>query len=286
MFKPLLLAGALALSAVLPASAQTSHGPATPRPEPVQVMVVGAFHFDNPGQDLNNMQVDPVTTPQKQAELRAVAQGLARFRPTAVALERVARDPATLLDQVYPSFRPEMLLTEADERYQIGYRLARQEGLDRVYAIDEQPAEGGRDYFPFGPVQEWFTAHGRTAEFEAMNARVAAYTAEQSERQKHETLGQLLAEDSSPDHPIGGNMDLYYGLMKFGDGVSQPGAELNAGWYERNAKIFTKLMSVARPGDRIVVIFGSGHAYWLRHFVQNTPGFELVEAPPYLNPEP
>ncbi len=249
-------------------------------------MIVGSFHFDNPGQDLNNVAVDPVTTPQKQAELAAVAQGLRRFRPTAVALERVAADKATLVDQVYPSFQPSMLLTEADERYQIGYRLANLEGLSRVYAIDEQSEEGGRDYFPFDKVQTWFTAHHREADFAALNAPIAAHAAELSERQRRETLGQLLAESSSPDHPIAGNMALYYGLLKFGDGAEQPGAELNAAWYERNAKIFTKLMAVARPGDRIVVVFGAGHSYWLRHFVQNTPGFQLVEASPYLNPAP
>ena len=38
-------------------------------PEPVEVMVLGTYHFDNPGQDLHNARIDPVTTPQKQAEL-------------------------------------------------------------------------------------------------------------------------------------------------------------------------------------------------------------------------
>lgn len=283
MFRTLVVASALAVACFAPAAASAQSAQATTAPEPIQVMIVGSSHFDNPGLDLNNVVVDPVTTPAKQSELAAVAEGLRRFHPTAVALERVAEDKTTLLDQVYPSFQPSMLLTNADERYQIAYRLANLEGLSRVYAIDERPEEGGRDYFPFDKVQAWFTARHREAEFETLNAPAAAYAADLSERQKHETLGQLLAEDSSPDHPIGGNMALYYGLLKFGDGAEQPGAELNAAWYERNAKIFTKLMTVARPGDRIVVVFGAGHAYWLRHFVQNTPGFQLVEAVPYLD---
>lgn len=71
-------------------------------------------------------------------------------------------------------------------------------------------------------------------------------------------------------------------MLGFGDALSQPGAELNAGWYERNAKIFAKLMMVAKPGDRIVIVYGAGHAYWLRHFIENTPGFQLVDPAPYL----
>ncbi len=276
MLKIIALAAALAL----PSAAKAQTG--TPAPEPIQIMIVGTFHFDNPGQDINNVAIDPVTTPTKQAELAAVAEGLRRFHPTAIAVERIATDNATLLDQRYPAFTPADLLTNADERAQIGYRLANVEGLTRVYAIDEQPSDGERDYFPFDRVMAWITAHHQEAEFTALNAPVAAYVVDLSTRQRTETLGGLLAETNRPDHPINGNMDLYYGLLKFGDAVDQPGAELNAGWYERNAKIFAKLMLTAKPGDRIVVVYGAGHAYWLRHFVHNTPGFVLVDSVPYL----
>ncbi|HZR06384.1 MAG TPA: DUF5694 domain-containing protein [Candidatus Udaeobacter sp.] len=50
----------------------------------------------------------------------------------------------------------------------------------------------------------------------------------------------------------------------------------------RNAKIFARLTRIAKPGDRILVTFGAGHCYWLRHLVRNTPGFVLVEANDYL----
>ena len=264
MLKALALIAALAVpSAALAQTAST--------PTPIQVMIIGTFHFDNPGQDLNNVEIDPVTTPAKQAELAA-----------AVAVEREAADPATLLDHRYPAFTPAMLQTIADERYQVGYRLAHNEGLERVYAIDEQGGEGRRDYFPFDKVSDWFTAHHREAEFAALNVQITDYTADLAARQRTETLGALLYDTNRPDHPVHGSLDFYYSLLAFGDGVEQPGAELNAGWYERNARIFVKLMTVARPGDRIVVVYGAGHAYWLRHFVQNTPGFELVDPLPYL----
>ena len=85
----------------------------------------------------------------KKIVLAAVALALARFGPTAVAVERVAVDQATLLDHRWPQHAPEALLTNPDERVQIGYRLAVAAGVERVYAIDEQPEEGeALDYFP------------------------------------------------------------------------------------------------------------------------------------------
>jgi Family of unknown function (DUF5694) len=67
-----------------------------------------------------------------------------------------------------------------------------------------------------------------------------------------------------------------------GNDKSRPDAELNAGWYQRNAKIFAKLSLVAKPGDRILVLFGYGHNYWLRHFVNQMPGYKLVDVVPNL----
>lgn len=251
-------------------------------PVPVQVMVVGTYHFDNPGQDLHNARVDPVTTPEKQAQLAALAERLAEFRPTAIALERVAADPTTLADQHFANFQPADLLTDADERVQIGYRLAALAQVDRVLAIDEQSET--RDYFPVGPLMTWLEANQQQEAFDRLNAPVAAAVAELERRQNEDTIGAILADMNRRDHPVFGDgaQSFYYRMLAFGDGAEQPGAALNAGWYERNARIFAKLMHAARPGDRIIVVFGSGHNYWLRHFIEVTPGFELVDAGPYL----
>lgn len=274
MLKVLALAAALLAGAPLAAHAQT--------PEPIRVMVVGAFHFDNPGQDLNNAVIDPVTTLAKQAELARVAEDLARFQPTVVAVERIAPDTATMADPRFPEFTPAMLTSNADERYQIGYRLAALTEVSRVYAIDEQPGEGERDYFPFDRVAAWAGAHGQEAALGALIQEPAVFTSQMEADQRTHSIGWMLRDINRPDHAFNGTVGFYYRLLGYGDGADQPGAELNAGWYERNAKIFAKLMTVVRPGDRIVVVYGAGHLYWLKHFIANTPGYELVEANDYL----
>ena len=35
-------------------------------------------------------------------------------------------------------------------------------------------------------------------------------------------------------------------------------------------------------GDRIIVVYGAGHSYWLRNLVKQMPGYKLVEATDYL----
>ena len=272
-----LLAALAAL--VLPAAAMAQ----TPDPAPIEVMVLGTYHMGNPGQDLHNARIDPVTTPAKQAELAAVAEALARFQPTALAIERVARNQSDMLDHRYPDFAPADLLTSPDERVQIGYRLAHRLGLQRVYAIDEQDRDGQPSYFPFEDVQSWAVANGRSDPLEAMNARVGAMVADMETRQRTDTVAGLLRWMNTPERAAA-DQTFYTALLAFGAGDAQPGAVLNGRWYTRNALIFARLMQAAKPGDRIVVICGAGHGYWLREFVRTTPGFRLVEPNDYLPP--
>ena len=270
----------LAAALTLPTAAMAQ----TPEPEAIEVMILGTYHFGNPGQDLHNARIDSVLTPDKQAQLEAVAEGLVRFRPTAVAVERVAADQSTMLDHRYPAFTPADLLTNPDERVQIGYRLAHRLGLARVYAIDEQGGDGEPTYFPFEAVHNWAEANGRAANLTAMHAQIAAKVADLEQRQRTREVGSVLAFMNGPE-AAADDKAFHYALMQFGAGEGQPGAVLNGRWFTRNAEIFARLMQAAEPGDRIVVVYGAGHASWLREMVQNTPGFRLVEPDDYLPAE-
>lgn len=270
----------LGLLAIAAASA-SSAAPAQPAPDrPVQVMVLGTYHFDNPGRDLNNMKADDVTQPKRQAELEALAAALAEFRPTKVMIEAQPRSP-DLVDAAYGRFTPADLRTNRNEIAQIGYRVAHRLGHKAVYAIDEQPGEGEPDYFPFDKVAAYAKEKGMDEALGAMMAQGAAITAEVEKMQQTMTVGEILLERNRPE-TTAREQAMYYGFLRFGDADRQPGAELNAMWYMRNAKIFGKLMKAAGPGDRILVVYGTGHNYWLRHFAQTTAGYVNVDPVPYL----
>lgn len=253
---------------------------AATEPQPVDVMVLGTYHLANPGRDLNNVAADDVTTPKRQAELDALADALAAYRPTKIMVERQSDSPE-LIDAGFAEFTPDTLNTERNETVQIGYRLARRFGLGRVHAIDEQPGPDEPDYFPFPAVAEFAAANAMQPRIDAMIAKGAAITGATEERQQDATIAELLIDHNRPDGDASG-IDVYYEVLGIGDTDRQPGADLNAMWYLRNAKIFAKLMTVAEPGDRILVIYGSGHNYWLRHFASETPGFSNVSPMPYL----
>lgn len=68
-----------------------------------------------------------------------------------------------------------------------------------------------------------------------------------------------------------------------GDGIAHGTATQGpTGASEGAWQIAAKLMDIARPGDRVVVIFGAGHKHWLEQLLDHTPGFQVVDPLPYL----
>lgn len=268
-----------AIVALVASLALAASAPAFSAAAPVQILVLGTYHMDNPGQDLVNVRAADVLTPQRQAELAAVATALAQFKPTVIAVERITAAPG-YVDQHYSRFSESDLASKRDERVQIGYRVARIAGLQTVHGIDEQPAAGEPDYFPFEKVQASARARGQDAALGALLEQAGRTVAEFGGRQEKSTIAELL-RDANDERGLA-DPSLYYALLGLDAGEDQPGAELLGYWYMRNAKIVAKLSDVVQPGDRVLVVFGAGHKHWIEQIARNTPGFEVVDATQYL----
>lgn len=275
-------AAAFALTACATAALASPEEGAVSPPTPsdgVQVMILGTYHFDNPGLDLVNVAADDVLAERRQGELELVAERLAAFQPTAVAVEKVPRG-GSLIDSSFARFTEADLTSDRNEIVQIGYRIAHQQGIDRVYAVDAQ--DGEIDFFPFDRVQS-FTE--KTGQMDLVNGKIAQIQAEVeaiADNREATPMYELLARENDAERTQRMHSNFYYGLLKLADAEEQPGAALNYGWYARNALIFANIAGSSQPGDRILVIYGSGHNYWLQHFAETTPGFQFVNPVPYL----
>ncbi len=247
--------------------------------QPIEVMFLGTYHIGNPGLDLNNMKPDNIFTPKRQKELDALVNSLSTFKPTLIMVEDQAEAP-TFVSEYFAKFTRAKLATADNELAQVAFRLAYKLDIKKVHGIDEQPSKGEPDYFPFDKVEAYAKSHGLTQELKAWNDINARCVKANDEKLQKGTIISVLMDLNKPENPC--ESQVYNGLLRFGDGDNQPGADLNSAWYLRNAKIFSKLTSIAKPGDRIFLLFGHGHGYWLRHFIQETPGFKLVDPRPFL----
>lgn len=236
------------------------------------LVVLGTAHLHNPGRDFVNTKVEDVLTPARQAEIEAVVEQLAAYRPTHVAVEW-PNAQQQVLDTRYKDYREGRYELGASEHDQLGLRLAAKLGLPRVHAVDwnDMPSGDLREYNWF----EYGQAHGH-------QARIAALQDPETVNRisppltGHKFAAWLLklnrAESLQASHRV------YFDIAMIGDSKQQPGANWMGHWYGRNLRIFRNLVNLTdRPDDRILVIYGQGHAYLLRQFAQESGAFRLID---------
>ncbi|MBW3655518.1 MAG: hypothetical protein KY444_05395 [Gemmatimonadetes bacterium] len=261
IFPALLAALALATGA----AAQTA-----PR---AQVMVLGTPHWDNPGQDYANTQVDDVLSARRQAEIAALAAALAGFRPTRIAVEvPPARDSA--VNARYQAYRRGEAALGRNEIDQIGFRLAHMLGHPRVYAVDH------RQDLDVGGVLGWAARNGQADAAQRIGGMIQQLVAGKSAAVADAPLGEVLRRENSP--AADSLESLYLHFVPIGNDTSFIGAEMVASWYARNLKIFANITRVALPGERVLVIMGTGHGPLLRRYVDEHPDYDLVHATAFL----
>jgi hypothetical protein len=234
------------------------------------LMVVGVAHFDNPARDVVNTKVDNVLTPKRQKEIIAVVDQLAKFHPTHVAVEWAAIKQEKL-DTRYAAYRAGTYELTSDERDQLGLRLAAKLGLPRVDAVDwlDEPPGKDADYD--------FESYASAPD---AKARLAALTdpkkgAQESAMLGRTTMAGFLAYLNSPAQ-LGEKNSEYFDFAMLGDDEKAPGANWVGAWHTRNLRIFAKLVRVAdRPNDRVLVIYGAGHAYLLNQFATDSHAFRI-----------
>lgn len=240
-------------------------------PAKTQVMLVGTYHFSNPGKDLNNVKAVDVLAADRQREIAAVVTSLARFAPTRVAVEW----PAQVVDERYPKYRDGTLPESRNEVVQLGFRLARERNLPAVLGLD---VAGD---FPFEAVAEWAKKQGRSGEIDAVMAVGAKETAHISALQDKTSIGGVLRDLNTPES-IARNHSFYPLMLTMGGGEEQPGVKLLSAWYERNLAICARMLQQVKPGDRVVAFYGQGHIYLLQQCLREQPNVQLVDPLSYL----
>lgn len=236
------------------------------------LLVLGAVHFNNPGRDSINFEIDDILSARRQAEIAALVDELAEFKPTHIAVEVPGRNQDDLNER-YARYRDGEYELTRNESDQIGLRLAAKLGHDQIYAVDwngNPPGDIATDY-------DWHS-YGLANGFEATIDRI---TDPESAKEYYvelgaQTVSAWLKELNSPE-ALAASHRVYFDIAMIGRGEELLGANWVGTWYARNLKIFSRLVMMSEsPTDRILVIYGQGHAYLLRQFAQEYEAFDLV----------
>lgn len=242
----------------------------------IEVLLVGSYHMSNPGMDQFNLEADDVLLPKRQEEIAALVGRLAEFHPTKVLVEAPWADSAT--QARYHQYVAGTRDLRKSEEEQIGFRLAKRMGHERIYAIDVRMQLDNEALGPLIGTNPAFQERmGRLNHLgqEAMRI-MGAWLAEG-------TVGDMLFNMNRPDMLARAHEPYVEYFVPIVADTNYAGADMVATWYRRNLRIFANLHRVAdSPDDRLFVIYGQGHIKILRDLVQDVPGFCVEDALGYL----
>ncbi len=235
------------------------------RPE---ILVVGTYHMNNPGHDINNVKADDVLLPKRQQEITQLIEVLKRFRPTKIAIEANV-GTAKRVEQEYSDYLAGKYTLTRNETNQVGYRLAKELGHRSVYPVDE---DGD---FPWMRVVNYAKANGLTAQFDEINKGWAKLSNDLGDYLPSHTVLETF-EFMNADARVARDMGMYFAVVRLGEPFEYAGPDLLASWYQRNIRIYHNIVKlIESPNDRIFVIYGAGHLGWLRQDITYDPSVRL-----------
>lgn len=267
------------ISALAALFASLSSQPQPAKPDavaPAQIMVLGTFHWHNPGADTAQFEDTDILGPVRQQEIQGVIEDLSLFHPTKIALERRLHQngQAEQLAAEYRSYRADEFELTSNEVHQLGFRLARNFDHEAVYPVDYGMGMNIPEVVQYmgendPDMAAWFDHYIKDAE-----ARINHATSTRSMREILHWMNRPAQLDMA--------QEAYVRMAGIGTDDGYVGARAVAQWYERNLRIFGNLSAIAEPGDRIILIIGQGHAPVLRQFVRDHPEMELIEPNDFL----
>lgn len=251
-----------------------------------KVLLLGTFHFRE--------FADEMLSENRQKEVQEVVDLLAEFAPTKVMVE-VRPEREQEVNRQYREYLEGAFSLPANEIHQLGFRIARMMGHDRVHPVDEL----GRQYdawdhlfeygrkrlgLPEGPLSEkdkeviWRRLH----DTEATDRFFALYRHDTALRQRQSLRKHLIYENSAERILVGHGHYLAW-LRENEPGDYTMPDHISGWWYDRNLRIFANIRRITEvPGDRVLVIYGYGHLPILRHCFQASYEYDLLEVAQFL----
>lgn len=244
-----------------------------------EVMVLGVFHFANPGRDMVKSRVIDVTLPDNQQYLDGLAMRIAAFKPTDVLIECNPEDQADY-DAQFKQFVAGEFALPVNENYQIGFRVAKAAKLFGVTCFDENNVG-----WEAQPMFDFMKEHDPRTQAE-MEALFKSLGETMEREQATLTLSQLLqlTNDEARDRL---NKDTYLRTNAVGAGVNFAGADAAASWWHRNFRMYANVQRAAMPGHRVLVVAGQGHTAILKDLLAIDSQRQGVDVTGYLEqPKP
>lgn len=235
-----------------------------------KVVLLGCFHFDNPGLDVAKFENANILSGKRQQEVRAIVDKLKQFKPDKIFVE-VPVESQLRLDTDLTNYKNGSFTLKGSETYQLGYRLAKELNLPTLYAVDYRES-----VFPFDSLMKSATEAKQFNLLEMVKRTIDSVQTYFNESLKKNTITEiLLAQNTKEGNAF--QVSMYYEFLIAGKEGNHVGSYLTGEWWRRNMVIYENILKrLNGKEEKILVIFGAGHTALLNEMMKYNRNFELV----------
>ena len=256
------------------------HGQPSTHLEQTQIMTLGVFHFSYPNLDaVKTAEEDKISVLDEpwQSEIVAIAKAIEEFRPTIIAIE-LNPSRQSRIDSLFQLYLAGDWELSTNETQQLGFRIARNLGIDRIYCVDDMG-------MPYDHIRKLFADSARVSALEHYYFNSPYRDIIRREAGRIESIIDELLLYNHPDQ-IRESISVYLlHPFKYEESPGDfTGVDFESGrWYNRNLRIFRNVQRIERtPDDRILMIVGAAHLNLLNLFFDVSREFEFVSPLPFL----
>jgi len=235
-----------------------------------KVLLLGCFHFDNPGLDVAKFDNANIMSEKRQQEVMELLAKLKQFKPDKIFVEAPVNYQGKL-DSNIMKYKAGQFTLQANEIHQIGYRLAKELNLPTLYAVDYQDAD-----FPYDSLVKSAMEAKQMDLLGYMKKSIDSIQNAFNETLKTKSISEILLQQNSRTmNDLG--VGFYFEFLIAGKEGNHVGSYLTSEWWRRNMIIYENILKrMTGKEDRILVIFGQGHTALLDAMMKYNKHFQIV----------
>ena len=245
-----------------------------------EILLIGTFHYNNPGADVAKTKSFDILNDNSQHELKILSTKITNYNPSKIFVEWPHNEQNELdsLYQVYTEghyFDNDSLsdFYLKNEIFQLAFRVAKENNLKKLYAIDYSTS------FPFEEVMKEIDKNNQSELKREIEDGISKFTADFDNKiESGVSLTELTYFVNSQEMRKFSN-HFHNNLMLLAGGTKDfYGPLLTSEWFKRNLYMWSLIQKNTRESDeRIMVLAGSSHVAMLELFIKENDTWQIKE---------
>ncbi|WP_273277770.1 DUF5694 domain-containing protein [Maribacter polysiphoniae] len=245
-----------------------------------EALLIGTFHYNNPGADVAKTKSLDILSEDSQLELKKISSEIKNYNPTKIFVEWPYNEQKEL-DSLYLIYTKGNYFDNdslsnfylKNEIFQLAFRVAKENNLKKVYAIDYATP------FPFEDVMKEIEDNNQSDLKKRIEEGISKFTVDFDHKiESGVSLTELTYFVNSQEMRKFSNY-FHNDLMLLAGGTNDfSGPLLTSEWFKRNLYMWSLIQkNVTKSDERIMVLAGTSHVAMLELFIKENDNWKVKE---------